>query len=192
MTPPLASAKGVIFMCGKLRHMTTVAKQAISNSDRMMLKNARKSIGEIAEITCIPAQNVAARMQELLEAHDWMTDRQQERLLIMEMEEFIQNARDMLENADLENYAPIAAVVLKGMTTVGNRMDSRKSILDDDINKITMAQGRLMGQVVDIALTHVRATLKERYPETDDEEIDVLLMEGMTLASRQIDKAVLV
>ena len=108
------------------------------------------------------------------------------------MEEFIQNARDMLENADLENYAPIAAVVLKGMTTVGNRMDSRKSILDDDINKITMAQGRLMGQVVDIALTHVRATLKERYPETDDEEIDVLLMEGMTLASRQIDKAVLV
>ena len=59
--------------------------------DAKLLSLARKSPEEIAELTGLDAKFVASRISELLESRDWLSDRQQERLLLEEI-------------ADLEGY----------------------------------------------------------------------------------------
>lgn len=144
---------------------------------------------EIAEETGLSPEEAMERLGRLLEDRGWLTERMEERLLLEEMYQVVAHARKVMVSAeyDLENYASIANAVLKGLQLVAQRMDARKKVLDDDIAKITQAQARAFGDAFDIALTHVRSTLKEIYPLVTDETIDDLAREGLQIAKKEIN-----
>jgi hypothetical protein len=52
--------------------------------DEKLLSLARKSPAEIAEVTGLEPGYIAERIAYLLDSKDWLTDRQEERLLLIE------------------------------------------------------------------------------------------------------------
>ena len=100
-----------------------------------LLAHARKSLNEIHEITGLPVEELAERYSALFEERGWMTERQEERLLLIELGDVIADAKSKLKTAQIEDYASVARVVLQGMTLMANRMDARKKLVDDDINR---------------------------------------------------------
>jgi hypothetical protein len=55
-----------------------------SSLDEKLLLLARRSPAEIAELTGLDAGYVAERVSFLLDSKDWLSDRQEERLLLVE------------------------------------------------------------------------------------------------------------
>ena len=154
-----------------------------------LLANARKSLNEIHEITGLPVEEIAERYSILFEERGWMTERQEERLLLIELGDVIADAKAKLKTAHIEDYASVARVVLQGMTLMANRMDARKKLVDDDINRITRANARQFGQAYDIALRHIMDGLKAAHPDITDDEVDTLNIEGLNKAKKRLDKA---
>lgn len=171
-----------------------------SRVDELILKNARKAPDEIASLLggVTPAW-VAERRSELLSAKDTLTVAQQEVLLLEELGALKDTMLDMLEHAktevfdnggNIEGFASVARVTNTIMKDIGTRLDQRKKIVTTDIERITSAQGQLLGSVVDIAVGHLLSTLKTMYPDTTDAELDLILTDGMKKAKGVLSERV--
>ena len=107
---------------------------------------ARKAPDEIAELTGLDARFVAERISQLLESRDWLSDRQQERLLLEEIADLKDMVMDRVKFADEKDFAGIANVALRTLKLISERLDSRRKLVDADINEITAAQARVFGK----------------------------------------------
>lgn len=171
-----------------------------SKADALILKHARKSPDEIAAlIGGVTPEWAAERRSELLSAKDTLTVAQQEVLLLEELGSLKDTMLDMLEHAkdkvfneggNIEGFASVARVTNTIMKDIGTRLDQRKKIVTTDIERITSAQGQLLGSVVDIAVGHLLSTLKTMYPETSDAELDLILTDGMKKAKGVLSERV--
>jgi len=159
-----------------------------SAMDAKLLSLARKSPAEIADATGLDARFVAARISELLESRDWLSDRQQERLLLEEVGELKDLVMDAVRaSGDVKDFAATASVALRTLKLVGERLDSRRKLVDADINEITAAQARLFGKAFDKALTHVVGMMKAVDELPDDADVDAWVADGLRLAARELD-----
>lgn len=156
--------------------------------DEKLLRNARKSMTEISEITGLPVEDLAERYAILLEERGWMTERMEERFLLIELGDLLQEGREMLRKAQVEDYASIYKAVLGNLTLMANRFDQRRKLVDDDINKITHANARQFGEAYDIALSHVTASLRAAHPDITVDEIDQFSTEGLIKAKKALDR----
>lgn len=155
--------------------------------DSKLLANARKSPAEIAEITGLPAEVVAERISVLLESRDWLSDRQQERLLLEEIADLKDMVMDRVRFADEKDFAGIANVALRTLKLISERLDSRRKLVDADINEITAAQARVFGQAFDLALAHVVGVLGDGI---EPEVVDATVQDGLKLAARSLESNV--
>ena len=127
-----------------------------SAMDSKLLSLARKSPVEIAELTGLDAGFVASRVSELLGSRDWLSDRQQERLLLEEVSELKDLVMDALrQSGDAGEFVATANVALRTLKLIGERLDSRRKLVDSDIEQITAAHARLFGRAFDVALQHI-------------------------------------
>lgn len=154
-----------------------------------LLQNARKSLKEVSEIIGLPVADIAERYALLFEERGWLTERQEERLLLIELADLIVDARIRLKNTEDRDYASVARVVLSSMQLMADRFDARKKLVDDDINRITTANARQFGMAYDIALTHIVNGLKMLHPEISDDEVDILSAEGLMKAKIRLQEA---
>jgi hypothetical protein len=156
-----------------------------SAMDSKLLSLARKSPAEIAELTGLDAKFVAARVSELLESRDWLSDRQQERLLLEEVAELKDLAFDAVRSsADAGEFAATANVALRTLKLVSERIDARRKLVDADINEITAAQARVFGKAFDRALSHIVGVLGDGL---DSAVVDAAVADGLRLAVRELD-----
>lgn len=171
-----------------------------SRVDELILKHARKSPEEISALVGgVGAEWVAERRSELLSAKDTLTLAEQEVLLLEELAALKDTMLDMLEHAktevfdnggNIEGFASVARVTNSIMKDIGTRLDQRKKVVTTDIERITSAQGQLLGSVVDIAVGHLLSTLKQMYPDTSDAELDLILTDGMRKAKGVLNERV--
>lgn len=171
-----------------------------SRVDELILKHARKSPEEISQLVGgVGAEWVAERRSELLSAKDTLTLAEQEVLLLEELAALKDTMLDMLEHAkdkvfndggNIEGFASVARVTNSIMKDIGTRLDQRKKVVTTDIERITSAQGQLLGSVVDIAVGHLLSTLKTMYPDTSDAELDLILTDGMRKAKGVLNERV--
>jgi hypothetical protein len=110
-----------------------------SSLDEKLLSLARKSPVEIAELTGLEPQYVAERIAYLLDSKDWLTDRQEERLLLIEAGSLKDKAFGMLEAVGPQEFAGVANVVLKSLRLVSERLDARRKLVDDEIDQLVEA-----------------------------------------------------
>ena len=156
--------------------------------DSKLLSLARRSPVEIAELTGLDAGFVAARIVELLESRDWLSDRQQERLLLEEIAELKDLALDAVrQSGDAGEFAATANVALRTLKLVSERLDARRKLVDADIESITQAQARLFGAAFDKALGHVVRVLGA---DVDAEVVDAAVRDGLRLAVKELDSSV--
>lgn len=159
--------------------------------DERLLENARKSITELAELTNLDVGDVAERLSRLLEDRGWMNERQEERYMLIELGDLIADAKDRLKRVSDEDYAGVAKIVLGAMQQMADRWDKRRQMVEADIEKITMANARLFGRGYDVALNHLVEGLKLLHPEITDEEVELLVDEGLDLAKVIVNEKVI-
>jgi hypothetical protein len=158
-----------------------------TNLDEKLLSLARKSPTEIAEATGLDAGFVAERIAYLLDSKDWLTDRQEERLILIEAATLKDKAFGMLEDVGPQEFAGVANVVLKTLRLVSERLDARRKLVDDDIHKITAAHAKIFAQAFDAALQYIIAGFKAFDGVPSDEDVDDLVEQGLKRAGSILD-----
>lgn len=159
--------------------------------DAKLISMARRSPQEIADATGLDARFVAERISFLLESRDWLSDRQQERLLLEEVSELKDLVMDAVRSsADAKDFAATASVALRTLKLVGERLDSRRKLVEADINEITAAQARMFGKAFDKALSHVVERIKAVEELPEPEMVDGWVADGLRLAVRELDSHV--
>lgn len=165
--------------------MSSVDRSAV---DRRLLGLARRSPVEIAELTGLDAGFVASRISELLGSRDWLSDRQQERLLLEEVAELKDLVMDELRSSvGGDDFVATASVALRALRLIGERLDSRRRLVDADIESIQAAQARLFGRAFDIALQSVVRVLGDG---VDRGVVDAAVSDGLRLAARELESSV--
>ena len=155
--------------------------------DGKLLSLARKSPEEIAELTGLDAKFVASRISELLESRDWLSDRQQERLLLEEIADLKDMIMERVRFADEKDFAGVANVALRTLKLISERLDARKKLVEADINEISAAQARVFGKAFDLALGHVVKVLGE---DVDHDLVDATVRDGLKMAARSLESNV--
>lgn len=155
--------------------------------DAKLLSYARKSPEEIAELTGLDAKFVAERISQLLESRDWLSDRQQERLLLEEIADLKDMVMDRVRFADEKDFAGIANVALRTLKLISERLDARRKLVDADIESITQAQARVFGRAFNLALEHVVDVLGA---DVDAEIVDATVADGLRKAARSLESNV--
>ena len=158
-----------------------------TNLDDKLLSLARKSPNEIAEATGLDANYVAERIAYLLDSKDWLTDRQEERLLLIEASDLKERAFGMLQDVGPQEFAGVANVVLKSLRLVSERLDARRKLVDDDIQKITAAHAKIFAMAFDAALQYIIAGFKAFEGVPSDDEVDDLVEQGLRRAGSVLD-----
>ena len=158
-----------------------------TNLDEKLLSLARKSPMEIAEATGLDAGFVAERIAYLLDSKDWLTDRQEERLILIEAATLKDKAFGMLEDVGPQEFAGVANVVLKTLRLVSERLDARRKLVDDDIQKITAAHAKIFATAFDAALQYIVAGFKAFEGVPDDADVDDLVEQGLKRAGSVLD-----
>lgn len=158
--------------------------------DSKLLSLARKSPEEIAELTGLDARFVAERISQLLESRDWLSDRQQERLLLEEIADLKDMIMERVRFADEKEFAGVANVALRTLKLISERLDSRRKLVDADIESITQSQARIFGKAFDLALSYVVTNFKALEEVPEDEVVDDFVREGLKLAAAELERNV--
>jgi hypothetical protein len=158
--------------------------------DGKLLSLARRSPQEIAELTGLDARFVAERVSFLLESRDWLSDRQQERLLLEEIADLKDEVMARMRMADEKDFAQVANVALRTLKLISERIDARRKIVDADINEITAAQARIFGKAFDLALAYVVDSFKALEEVPAEEDVDVIVREGLKRAAVELERNV--
>ena len=158
-----------------------------SSLDERLLRLARRSPVEIAEETGLDVGFVASRIAELLDSRDWLSERQEERLLLVEAASLKDKAFDALEGTEGSEFAQVANVVLRSLKLVGDRLDARRKLVESDIEMITSAHARLFGEAFDAALAHVVSVLGA---DVDRDVVDAAVSDGLRKAGELLSKRV--
>lgn len=170
----------------KLDEATQAQKRARAAVDEKLLANARgKSINELSELTGLSAPEVAERLSRLYEEKDWMTERMQERQMLLELGDVIADARKRMENAEDKDYGTIGKIVLGAFQQMADRWDARRRLVEADIEKITNAHARLFGRAFDATEDFVVDAVTTLYPQISVSEMRSFFDEGL-LASKAV------
>lgn len=122
---------------------------------------------------------VAAHTQTLLKSRDWLTQAQEEQLLYLRL----QKALTTLENRYMDNDN--ARILLSYFKEVRAALSSRSGANEVNLNALYANQGRLMGRVVDMALSYMKGALRE---QVDPDLWDRLKEEALLSAQTEIGK----
>ena len=142
-------------------------RRSRSALDEMLLRNARRSPEEIEARTGVPAREAMERLSHLLSARDWLTERQEERLLIMELGDLIDDVKRRLEFVSEQYYSDTANVALRGYEAIGKRMDARAAITEQEMAEITRVQAEVYIDTLNETIQMTMDYVAEVYPDMD-------------------------
>ena len=153
----------------KAKKVREAARRERSALDELLLRNARKSPEQIEAVTGIPAEQAMERLAFLLRSRDWMTEKQEKRLLLIELGDLIDGVKERMEHASEQYYADTANVALRGYEQIGKRLDAQTAITEEEMAEITRVQAEVyidtLREVVSMTIDYVA----EAYPDMDVE-----------------------
>lgn len=152
-------------------------RRARSALDEMLLRNARKSPEEIEAKTGIHAREAMERIAHLLSARDYMTERMEEKLLILEMGDLIDETRSRMETVSEQYYSDTANVALRGYEAIGKRMDARAAITEQEMAEITRTQAEVYIETLNRTIQKTLDYVAEVFPDMDP-QLEAALISG--------------
>lgn len=143
-----------------------------------------RSANEISEMlggTVSPAR-VAALKEELLASRKWVTQAQEEELVLYRLRNIVSRFEEADNTAsDMET----ARVHLGYLKEIGNRLDKRRAATQVDLETYDMNVAREMVRAYDIALSYMKGALRN---EIDEERWDEIAKEALAHAGREVTK----
>lgn len=159
--------------------------KAVSVIDEILLRAAAggKSGDEIEKATGIPAAQALEKVKDLLASRDVWTEMEQRQLLLAELHEL----KDSLRTQAIDGQDPEAArVLLRTLETIGKRLDSQQTVLDENLIKLTQFQQKILLRAMDAALDFAKRELADRYPQVGLAELDELVAQGLQRAKFEL------
>jgi DNA-binding Lrp family transcriptional regulator len=140
--------------------------------DRLLLKNARKTPNTIAEITGIPADEIAERLTTLLEETTLRDDLMEEKLILAEVSMLVGDIRDRMSrvNVEDEGWASMARVQLAALKTLLEQVDKRRKAVDGKLALVNLEQVQMIGAAIRLATDRAALRLSKKYG-IDEEEV---------------------
>lgn len=159
--------------------------KALSVIDEVLLRAAAggKSGDEIEKATGIPAAQALEKVKQILSSRDVWTEMEQRQLLLAELHEL----KDSLRTQAIDGQDPEAArVLLRTLETIGKRLDSQQTVLDENMLKLTHFQQKILLRAMDAALNFAKRELAERYPQMPAHELEDLVADGLQRAKFEL------
>lgn len=159
--------------------------KALSVIDEVLLRAAAggKSGDEIEKATGIPAAQALEKVKQILSSRDVWTEMEQRQLLLAELHEL----KDSLRAQAIDGQDPEAArVLLRTLETIGKRLDSQQTVLDENLLKLTHFQQRILLRAMDAALNFAKKELAERYPQMPVHELEDMIADGLQRAKFEL------
>jgi hypothetical protein len=153
--------------------------------DEMLIKAAAggKSGIEMERLTGIPAAQAVVHVKQILSTRDIWTEQEQRQLLLTELHELKESlAPHAIQAGDPES----ARLLLKTLETIGKRLDSQQSVLDENMIKLSHFQEKVLLRAMDTALNFAKEQLQERYPDITRSELESLVADGLQKAKYEI------
>jgi hypothetical protein len=153
--------------------------------DEMLIKAAAggKSGIEMERLTGIPAAQAVVHVKQILSTRDIWTEQEQRQLLLAELHELKESlAPHAIQAGDPES----ARLLLKTLETIGKRLDSQQSVLDENMIKLSHFQEKVLLRAMDTALNFAKEQLQERYPDITRSELESLVADGLQKAKYEI------
>lgn len=153
--------------------------------DEMLIKAAAggKSGAEMERLTGIPAAQAVVHVKQILSTRDIWTEQEQRQLLLTELHELKESlAPHAIQAGDPES----ARLLLKTLETIGKRLDSQQSVLDENMIKLSHFQEKVLLRAMDTALNFAKEQLQERYPDITRSELEALVADGLQKAKYEI------
>ena len=153
----------------------------LSLLDETLIKLAAsgKSGEEIERKTGIPAIEAVAHVKTLMRRRDVWTEVEQRQLLLYQLNEL----KDSLVQSATQMQDPESArLLLKTLELIGKRLDAQKTVLEEEVLRLSQYQQSVLLRAMDAALNFAKKELHVRYPQVSAEELDNLVSEGLALA----------
>ena len=166
-------------------------KRAVSPVDKILLRGAAsgKSPKELSALTngvVKPAQ-AAARVLEILDSRDWLTEAHQRLLLtdsLMDLHDTLYERA--IEFRDLDAAKPLLSV----LTLIDKRLSTDKFDLQKAMTEISRAHAGLMLAGISTALERSFLELEKRYPDVKKSELTEIFQLAMPDVVREIESRV--
>ncbi|MGO2150882.1 MAG: hypothetical protein ACTH32_06730 [Microbacterium gubbeenense] len=130
----------------------------------------------------MPPAKVRLRVDELLKETDWLNNAQQEVALIRVMRRNLSQLQAFLEDGIDGDAMKIS---LSYIESILKRMDKQQEGTQAKLDEYNANVGRLIGRVVDQALTYMKGALRQ---QVDGDEWDVLVRDALRAARIEIEK----
>lgn len=160
---------------------------ALSLLDEKLLDLAAngKSAQEIGKTTGMSPERALLRVREILASRDVWDDVEREKLLLHDLYTLKAKLGDNLENIitnpqQLDQYR-------KTLELLSATLEKRSRANNTDLEKVTMAQGRLLIRLIEAGYSAARKMLEAEYPEVDVKVIDSAFSIGMDDARVEIE-----
>ena len=161
--------------------------------NKLLLRHARKSIPEIAEITGIPATEVAERLYKLtVEGVNWRDDLVEEKLLLNDLAQLLEDVRAKMSgfNVEDEGWASMARVQLQTIKLMLEQLDKRRKAVDGSLAAITEEQAKMVVSAFEVAQEMAARRIEREHPEWDAEVIRTTLREVLPEAIEAVESHV--
>lgn len=163
-------------------------KGGLTLSDEKLLTLAAngRSAEEIGKELGMSPERALLRVRELLKSRDAWDDIEREKLLlhsIYDLKERLQRNIDVVVSDPkmLEGYR-------KTLELLGQTLERRSRINDDDIEKVTRTQGLLLMRLIEAGYSKARQLLAAEYPDVDVTLIDSAFAQGMDEARIEVEQ----
>lgn len=127
----------------------------------------------------IEPSRVAALGKRLLAGANWLTQSEQEDLVIRRMRKIVAKMEGAYQDLDTQKAQ------IQALGEIAKRLDKRREATAVDLEKLYGNQAQIMLRAVDLATGYLRGAFREKI---DQENWDAAIREGMALAAAELEK----
>jgi hypothetical protein len=163
-------------------------KRGLGPVDRAILRGAaaHKSMAEISDIVngILTPQEAGARILEILDSRDWLSQAQERMLLVDDMMNVKDKlTRDYIDKNMRDEVKPLISI----LTLLEKTLSAEKFDIEKAIKEISRAQSQLMLAAISLALERTLFELEKRYPDIPRGEVMEIFEMSMPAAVLEIE-----
>ena len=154
----------------------------LSHIDQVILRYADSESPDEISVRLggvITPERVAALGKKLLADATWLTQAEQEELVIRRMRKIVAKMESGYQDLDTQKAQ------IQALGEIAKRLDKRREVTQVDLNRLYGNQAQIMLRAVDLATGYLRGAFRD---QIDQEDWDAAIREGMALAAAELEK----
>lgn len=158
--------------------------------DRKLLAAAADGLSprEMARVVGdrISPEQAAQRVRSLLESRTWLTNVEQEALVLEGINDILGNLREWVSAGSIDHMK----VALTGLKMKLDHLSKNRISPEEAANIVTAGQARIMLSAIQVAMLSAADELSRRYPQVTGDEVRQLMLEALPGAVETVEQRI--